>query len=98
MLNRIVLMSFKKGLSEDQVNSLLKDLAEAVGSIPEVESFSCGKDCSQEGLARELTHALVLHFNSVEARQNYFNHSNYKAIEGKLAAALESALTFDYVF
>jgi hypothetical protein len=91
-------MSFKKNLSEAQVTSLMQDLAEAVGSIPEVESFSCGKDCSQEGLARELTHALVLHFNTVEARQNYFKHSNYKAIEGKLGEALESALTFDYVF
>ncbi len=98
MLNRIVLMSFKKDLSKAQVDSLMGHLAEAVGSIPEVESFSCGKDCSQEALARELTHALVLHFKNVEARQSYFKHPNYRVIEGKLAAALESALTFDYVF
>jgi hypothetical protein len=98
MLNRIVLMSFKKDMSESQIDSIVKDLKEAVGAIPEVKSFSCGTDCSQEGLARELTHALVLSFDSLEARQNYFKHPEYKAIEGKLGAALESALTFDYVF
>ena len=97
MLNRIVLMSFRKDMSESQVNSIMKDLKDAVASIPEVKSFSCGKDCSQEGLARELTHALVLHFDSIEARQNYFKHPHYKEIEGRLGAALESALTFDYV-
>ncbi len=91
-------MSFKKDMSESQVDSVIQDLKEAVTSIPEVKSFSCGKDCSQEGLSRELTHALVLHFDSMEARQNYFKHPNYKAIEEKLGAALESALTFDYMF
>ncbi len=98
MLNRIVLMSFKKDLSQTQVDAILQDLTEVMESIPEVRSFSCGKDCSQDGLARELTHALVLHFDSADARQNYFKHPNYKGIEKRLGDALESALTFDYVF
>jgi Stress responsive A/B Barrel Domain len=71
VLQRIVLLKWKPGTSEEQVHAALEK-ADALTEIPGVERITFGHDTS--GSAHGYTHALVIELNDESALAGYLDH------------------------
>ena len=101
MIRHIVLLPFKDELSDDVCMELLEGLGQLQKEIPEIKSFSCGKNNSQENLDRGYLFGFVMEFLTKEDRDIYLNHSahvNYAMdkIIPNLVNGMNSPIVFDY--
>lgn len=103
MIRHIVLLPFKDVLNDDECLALLKGLGTLIEIIPEIKSFSCGKNNSPENLDRGYLFGFVMEFLTTEDREVYLNHPahiNYAAqkILPNLVDGINSPIVFDYEF
>lgn len=101
MINHIVLLAFKKELSEDEINFILNEMGNLSYVIPEIKSFTSGCNCSPEELHKNFTHAFIMQFENTQARDKYLEHSEHKRIAQEMVMPalqddLNSVLAFDY--
>ena len=65
-------------------------------SVPGVEAFEWGKNCSPEGLHHGHSHAFILTFGSAEARDAYLIHPEHAAFGTWVKPLLSSVTVVDY--
>ncbi|KTC93190.1 Dabb family protein [Legionella cincinnatiensis] len=101
MIRHIVLLPFKDELNDNECLELLKGLGALIEIIPEIQSFSCGKNNSPENLDRGYLFGFVMEFLTAEDREIYLNHPahiNYATnkILPNLVNGINSPIVFDY--
>lgn len=103
MIRHIVLLGFKEGTSEGEIQSIMDDLDQLRGEIPGITHFSWGPSNSVEGLEQGLLHGFVMDFKDAETRQTYLEHPEHIKIATErvipaLAKGTDSLVVFDYEF
>lgn len=99
MIYHIVLLPFKSSVSEKEALDILKEMGELKGTIPQIQSFSGGKNNSPEGLDRGYQYGFIMTFNNVEDRAIYLEHPAHIALaKEKVLRALEDGVNSPVVF
>lgn len=101
MIRHIVLLPFKQSLSDTQCLAILKKLGELKEHIPQIHSFSYGKNNSQEQLDRGYTFGFVMEFLNEEDRQIYLDHPLHidyanNTLIPQCIDGINSPIVFDY--
>lgn len=95
-VKHIVLLKFKEGTTEEQIDQFFDEILDISETISGVEDYVSGTNCSLEKLNQGLTHGFVMTFTDAAVRDAFIateEHSRYK----KLAEPLvESTTVFDF--
>jgi len=95
-LRHIVLLRFAPDTSAMEragIETAFEALAAQIGGIT---AFEWGTDISPEGLSKGFTHAFLLTFNDVAARDAYLPHPAHQAFVARLKPHLADVLVLDY--
>lgn len=95
-VKHIVLLKFKDGTADDQVENLLQEILDSTESIPGIEDYVAGPNTSTEGLSQGYTHALIMTFTDAAARDAYLPHPENERVKASLATIADSMLVFDF--
>ena len=101
MIRHIVLLPFKPELKDAECLALMGGLGELKTKIPQIQSFSCGKNNSPENLDRGYLHGFMMEFLNFEDRELYLNHPAHieyatQHILPNLINGIDSPIVFDY--
>ncbi len=94
MIEHVVFMKFKKGVSEERLGDLEKGLAALPGLIPEIRSYTFGRDVLHS--PRSCDFALVSDFDDLEALKRYITHPDHQAIVAIVLDVCESTMIVDF--
>ncbi|CAH9080385.1 unnamed protein product [Cuscuta europaea] len=95
-VKHILLGKFKDGISQEQIDHLIKGYADLVDLIQPMKSFTWGKDVSIEKLNQGFTHVFESTFDSTEGIAEYIAHPLHVEYANKLLPQLEKVLVIDY--
>lgn len=96
MIRHIVLLSFKDGMCESDIASVIQSVVDLQQSIPEMKDIVHGVDASVEGLAQGFTHSFVILFENEQARDAYLYHPEHVRVADEVVRpTLKSILVFD---
>ncbi|KAI1644285.1 stress responsive A/B barrel domain protein [Daldinia loculata] len=104
LLKHLVLFQFKADTGADAVNEatsrmlgLKEGCVNATSGKQYIRSLTGGKDNSIEGAQRDLTHAFVAEFESIEDRNYYVNEDPWHAeFKSWVVPFLENFVIVDY--
>jgi hypothetical protein len=89
---RIVLLKWKPGISEEQVQGALEE-AEGLTEIPGVQRVIFGRDTS--GAPHGYTHALIIQLDAESTLPEYLDHPIRRRYHGQLAPIEEQRIEVD---
>ena len=94
MINHVVLLKFKAGVSEADIEDLAKSLDELPNKIHEIHTYEFGRDvvCSP----RSYDFALVALFANVPAVERYLEHPAHRPVARKIQQLCEQVITVDF--
>ncbi len=95
-IKHIVLLKFKEGTSEDQINQLFQDVLDLSENIEGIEDYVSGANNSPEGLNQSYTHGFVMTLTDAAARDAYLVHPEHEKIKALILPVVESVLAFDF--
>ena len=96
-VKHIVLVKFLEATDASTVAALSRAFGELPSCIPGITSFEAGENVSPEGLSHGFTHAFVMGFADMAARDAYLPHANHLAFVERLKPCLADVLVVDYV-
>jgi len=99
MIDHIVLLKLKSGVTEAQIQTLHDGLIalQQKGSIPGIESVTAGYNNSPEGKEHGFTWGFTMRFKNTAARDAYLPHPDHKELATTLLRPLvDDVLVFDY--
>lgn len=102
MINHIVLLRFKKNISNQEINQVFESIKELANMFPGVTNFSWGKNNNQEDMSGGYEYGLFLQFDSEETRTAYQQHPFNKKISKEiviptLCTQTNPAVVFDFL-
>jgi quinol monooxygenase YgiN len=95
-VKHITLVQFKEGTSETQVEQIFEELLDATENIPGIEDYVSGRNCSPLGQSQGFSHAMIMTFADIAARDAYLAHPEQQRIKAVLEPQLHSMLVFDF--
>ena len=96
-VRHLLLLSFRQGISSDQINHSIDQFRELTRKIPGIIHFEHGAYDSPEGLNRGLTYACLLTFENIQARDAYLPHPDHQAFARvHLGPVVQDIVVFDY--
>ena len=95
-IKHIALLKFKEGTSAEQIGQLFDELLDMTETIPGIEDYVAGENCSTEGLNQGYTHSFVMTFTDAAARDAYLPHPEHERVKQVVLPHVESALVFDF--
>ncbi|KAI5650971.1 hypothetical protein M9H77_36976 [Catharanthus roseus] len=95
-VKHILLAKFKDGVSEEQIELLIKEYANLVNLIEPMKSFQWGKDVSIENLHQGFTHIFESTFENTEGIAEYISHPAHAEYANRFLAQLDKVLVVDY--
>lgn len=93
----LVLLSFKKDASAEDITKIEKSFAGLQEKIDLIQDFEWGTDVSPEGLAKGYTHCFLVTFKDKAALEAYLPHDAHQAFVAGLKEVVEDVLVIDYV-
>ncbi|KAK9934035.1 hypothetical protein M0R45_021199 [Rubus argutus] len=96
LVKHVLLAKFKEGVSESEIEQLIKGYANLVNLIDPMESFHWGKDVSIENMHQGFTHIFESTFKSTEAVAEYVAHPVHVEFANLFLSHLDKVLVFDY--
>jgi hypothetical protein len=94
MLNHVVLMKFKPGVSEADIADLEALLDDLPNRIMEIQMYEFGRDILKT--PRSYDFAIVSLFANTDTLRRYQNHSDHLVVAEKLKRLCDSVLTVDF--
>ena len=95
-VKHIVLVKFKTGTPEEQVQKLFDEILDTTESIPGIEDYVAGPNISPEGMSLGCSHGFIITFTDVAARDQYLAHADQKRVRDLLSADAETQIVFDF--
>lgn len=95
-VKHIVLLKFKEGTTEEQINKFFEDALDLSESVPGIDDYVSGVNCSQEGRNQGMTHAFIMTFTDIAARDAYVVHPEHEKFKATNMGIVENALAFDF--
>ena len=94
MINHVVLMKFKPGVSEEDIRDLEKSLDQLPNKIMEIKMYEFGRDMLHS--ERSYDFALVSLFSNLQALERYQKHPDHLPVVEKVKSMCESVITVDF--
>ena len=94
MLNHVVLLKFKAGVSTTEINALEAGLDVLPNTIVEIQMLEFGRNVTESD--RSYDFAVITLFANPEALGRFHSHPDYLAVEKKLDMMCESIVTVDF--
>lgn len=104
MIKHIVLFKFAVTASEKQIEEALEKLGNLKNiSIPQIKSFSFGKNCSPENLNKDYSYAFIMEFLNEKDREDYLKHPDHVRVASEdimplTENGINSVIVLDYKF
>jgi hypothetical protein len=94
MINHMVAMKFKPGVSEDAIRDLETSLDQLPNKIMDIKMFEFGRDILRS--PRSYDFGLIALFANSLALERYQNHPEHLPVVAKLKAMCENVITVDF--
>ena len=95
MLNHVVVMKFKAGVTEEAIRDLEKSLDQLPNKIMEIKMYEFGRDILRSPRSHDF--AIVSLFVNPMALQRYQNHPDHLPVIEKVKAMCENVATVDFL-
>lgn len=95
-VQHVVLFRFKEGADPGRVHSVVRDFAQLPSRIPGIVGYQWGTNNSPEGLDKGFTHAFVVTFESLAARDAYLPHPEHQKFVESVQPILDAAFVSDF--
>ncbi len=97
MVEHIVLLKLKSGITSTQLESLGEALQRMAGEIPGITSITAGTNNSPEGKNQGYDYGFIVRFTDETARDAYLPHPFHRQVAGEhIRPLIEDVLVFDY--
>ena len=94
MINHVVLMKFKPGVKDDDIEDLEKNLDDLPNKIVEIQTYEFGRDRGHSDQSYDF--ALVSLFANLEAVKRYQEHPAHLKVLQKINTLAENILVVDF--
>ena len=94
MINHVVLIKFKPGVSDRDIDALEKNMDDLPNRIVEIHTYEFGRDLLHAASSYDF--ALVALFANLEAVRRYQEHSAYLKVLQTITRLCEDILTVDF--
>lgn len=95
-VKHIVLLKFKEGVNQDQIDGLFSQLLDLSESIEGIEDYVSGLNNSPENLNQGYTHGIIMTFHDAAARDAYLSHADHQAFTQANLPIVEALTVFDF--
>jgi Stress responsive A/B Barrel Domain len=95
-VKHIVLLKFKEGTVEEQITKFFEDVLDLSETVPGIDDYVSGTNCSLENRSEGLTHGFIMTFSDVAARDAYLVHPEHERFKTMAMTMVEKALIFDF--
>jgi len=95
-VKHIVLLKFKEGTTEEQITKFFEDVLELSETVPGIDDYVSGGNCSPEGSNQGMTHGFIMTFSDLAARDAYIVHPEHERLKTMAMPMVESILVFDF--
>jgi hypothetical protein len=95
-VKHIVLLKFKEGTADDQIQNVFDSILDITENIPGIEDYVSGPNSSPEGMSQGYTHALIMTFTDAAARDAYLPHPEHERVKSAMMPFIESLLAVDF--
>lgn len=95
-VKHVVLLKFKEGVSEQQIDEYIKQFANLVNLIPSIKSFKWGKELRVGKMQQDFSHVFELRFESAEDVGDYNDHPAHVEYVNTLLPQLEKVVVVDF--
>jgi hypothetical protein len=95
-VKHIVLLKFKDGTAEEQITKFFEDVLELSETVPGIDDYVSGGNCSTEGKHQGMTHGFIMTFSNAAARDAYLVHPEHERFKAMAMTAVENFLVFDF--
>ncbi|CAI9109803.1 OLC1v1009707C1 [Oldenlandia corymbosa var. corymbosa] len=96
IVKHILLAKFKDGVSEQQIEELIKGYFKLVDLIEPMKDLKWGKDVSAENLNQGFTHVFESTFESTQGVAEFIAHPAHVEYAKQLVPKLEKVLVVDF--
>jgi hypothetical protein len=90
------LLKFKDGTTEEQIGKFFEDVLDLSETVPGIDDYVSGTNCSQESRNQGLTHGVIMTFSDVAARDAYIIHPEHDRFKVMAMGLVENVLIFDF--
>lgn len=99
MIEHVVLLKLKDGVTKEQTQKLLDGLKKLEKVIPGILEVSSGYNNSPEGKNAEFTYGFIVRFSDAAARDGYVPHPEHQKLAKDLVRPIvDDVLVFDYEY
>jgi hypothetical protein len=95
-VKHIVLLKFKEGITQEQIDTLFAEILDLTENVPGVEDYVAGTNNSPEGLNKGFTHGFVMTFTDAQTRDAYLNHADHQRVKAQILEFMDDGLAFDF--
>jgi hypothetical protein len=95
-VKHVVLLKFKEGTTEEQTAKFFDDLLDLSETVPGIDDYVSGNNCSPEGASQGMTHGFIMTFSDAAARDGYIVHPEHERFKTAALEVVESKLIFDF--
>ena len=85
-VKHIVLFKFKEGTTEEQINKFFEEVLDLSESVPGIDDYVSGANCSAEGRSQGLTHGFIMTFCRRRRPRRLPRPSRTRTVQGQRAA------------
>lgn len=97
MVEHIVLLKLKDGITAAQLETLSGALHGMAAEIPGIASITAGTNNSPEGKSQGYSYGFIVRFADEAARDAYLPHPHHRQVAGEhIRPLVEDVLVFDY--
>ncbi len=94
MINHVVLLKFKAGVHDADIDALAKSLDDLPNKIHEIQTYEFGRDVVRS--PRSYDFALVALFANMPAVERYQEHPAHRLVLKKIQQLCERVITVDF--
>jgi hypothetical protein len=95
-VKHVVLLKFREGVGEEQINKFFDELLDVTEAVPGVDDYVSGANTSPEGHNQGFTHGVIMTFANAAARDAYLAHPEHLKFGLTASQVVEQAVVVDF--
>ena len=95
MIRHLLLLQFNQSAGQNRIDAMFNQFVDLKSTIDGIESIEYGANQNPEKLNKNFTHAVVVTFSDLSARDRYLVHPDHKKLEAVLLSLLADLIVFD---